>query len=66
MSLAALHPQHPGATLLYDVQTFTSAPQAQQVSVKGHIKEDLLNAIACISHTGVYGIEVRCCIALCN
>ena len=40
--------------------------QAQEVSVKGHIKGDLLEAIACIPHTGVYGIEVHCCLALCN
>ena len=41
-------------------------PQAQQVSVKGHIKGDLLTAIACIPHTGVYGIEVQRRPALCN
>ncbi|CAK0761420.1 hypothetical protein CVIRNUC_002858 [Coccomyxa viridis] len=34
-----------------------SAVQAQQVSVKGHIKGELLSAIASIPHTGVYGIE---------
>jgi len=35
-----------------------SSLQVQQLAVKSDVKSDLLAALAKVSHTGVYGLEV--------